>query len=354
MRTFRSGITFPVLFAMTPRQALVVALEAAVGVLLLLYATFLASNRRERSKASLLLAGLCAAIAVMMGANLLLQMLGWQVFADLTLFVDLLTPPLVLGLVQQAARPPPPLRKLDLAHLTPAIVGLTVWKAGLVSSMDLYVIGCWSLYLAWASRSFARRRDAYGSADARRLLAAVLGFSGLVLALRGLLAFQATANGSFLRAGAYLAVLGVCLVAACLILFAALGRVRLLAAWPAPLPHDAQLAGLEDRLQAALGARIFLDPNLSLNGLATTLGAPSRLVSRLINERYGLNVAAFLNRCRVEAAAQRLLAEPDLPIKTVMYDSGFVSKSIFNAEFQRRMGASPTAYRRQGADARRT
>jgi AraC-like DNA-binding protein len=336
---------------MTPLEAGAVGLEAAVGVLLLLYATFLASNRRDRSPATLLLAAFCAAIAVMMGANLLLQLTGRPVFTDIALFVDLLAPALVLGLVQQSRSPPPPLTARAALNVLPAVAGLALWKLGPLPSMDPYVIGCWSLYLGAAIWSFVRRRAAYGSQATRRLLTALLGSATAVLGLRVLMAIQATAQGSFLSSAPYVAVLVLCLAAACLILFAALsrapGRSGLLATYAAAPARVAELEGLEDRLQAALAARIFLDPRLTLEGLAAALDAPPRLVSRLINERHGLNVAAFLNRRRIEVAAGLLLAEPERPIKTVMYDAGFVSKSLFNAAFQRQMGVSPSEFRRR-------
>jgi AraC-like DNA-binding protein len=336
---------------MTPLAALAVGLEAAVGVLLLLYASFLASNRRDRSAASLLLAALCAAIAVTMGSNLMVQTLGWPVFTDISLFVDLLAPALVLGLVRQARSPPPRLGPVAWLNVLPAAAGLAAWKASRIAAMDPYVIGCWAAYLGWAAWSFARHRAAYGSAATRRLLIAVLGFSTAVLGLRVLLALQASAQGSFLHSTAYLAVLSICLAAACLILFAALssgpGRSGLFARYAAGPGREAELESLEARLQAALAARIFLDPNLTLEGLAQALEAPPRLVSRLINARHGSNVAAFLNRRRVEVAAELLLAAPDQPIKAVMYDAGFVSKSLFNAEFQRQMGVSPSVFRQR-------
>jgi AraC-like DNA-binding protein len=243
------------------------------------------------------------------------------------------------------------LRPVAALNVLPAVVGLAAWKASRLAAMDPYVIGCWALYLAWAAASFVRHRAAYGSPATRRLLVAVLGFSTVVLALRVLLALQASSEGSFLHSRAYFVVLCVCLAAACLVLFAALrsgpGRSGLLARYAAGPEQAAELDSLEARLQAALAAKIFLDPRLGLDGLAQALEAPPRLVSRLINERHGSNVAAFLNRRRVELAAELLLARSDRPIKTVMYDAGFTSKSLFNAEFQRCMGLSPSEYRRR-------
>jgi AraC-like DNA-binding protein len=60
----------------------------------------------------------------------------------------------------------------------------------------------------------------------------------------------------------------------------------------------------------------------------------------------GANVSAYLNRRRVEYAADALLKRSD-PITTIMYDSGFGSKSAFQREFRKRFSMSPSEYRRQ-------
>jgi AraC-like DNA-binding protein len=72
---------------------------------------------------------------------------------------------------------------------------------------------------------------------------------------------------------------------------------------------------------------------------------PARQVSQLVNARFKTNVSAFINQHRVQEAARLLCEEPDKPIKVVMFESGFKSKSIFNREFQRRMGKSPSEHR---------
>jgi AraC-like DNA-binding protein len=75
----------------------------------------------------------------------------------------------------------------------------------------------------------------------------------------------------------------------------------------------------------------FLDPDFSLAELAAVLAAPSRQVSQLVNARHAMNVATYINRQRVQRAAQ-LLASSDKPIKAILFESGFRSKSIFNRE----------------------
>ncbi len=75
-------------------------------------------------------------------------------------------------------------------------------------------------------------------------------------------------------------------------------------------------------------------------------------MSQLINARYGMNVAAYMNFWRARTAARLLVESPEKPIKIVMHEAGFRSKSIFNREFQRHFAKSPGEYREAGAGAR--
>lgn len=98
----------------------------------------------------------------------------------------------------------------------------------------------------------------------------------------------------------------------------------------------------------------YLDPDLTLAELAQILGVLPRNVSQLVNGRFGINVSSYLNQLRVEEAARLLEELPDKPIKAVMFESGFKSKSVFNREFQHRKCASPTDFRntRKGSSVR--
>jgi AraC-like DNA-binding protein len=54
----------------------------------------------------------------------------------------------------------------------------------------------------------------------------------------------------------------------------------------------------------------------------------------------------YINQRRAAFAAE-LLAASDKPIKVIMFESGFRSKSTFNREFQRCFSRSPSEFRRQ-------
>ncbi|MCO5732643.1 AraC family transcriptional regulator [Rhizobium sp. SSA_523] len=111
----------------------------------------------------------------------------------------------------------------------------------------------------------------------------------------------------------------------------------------APLSDD-DAAALA-RISAALEAdALFAQENLSLARLARKAGMPARDVSALINRATGLNVSQYVNNRRIGEAC-RLLQDTDKPLMTVMFDSGFSTKSNFNREFRRVTGQSPSQWR---------
>lgn len=108
----------------------------------------------------------------------------------------------------------------------------------------------------------------------------------------------------------------------------------------------------------AIGARIarameekqlYLNPELTIDELASAVGSTSRMVSQTINSGFGKNFFDYVNTYRI-AMAQRLFQEntdPKLTVLEVMYQAGFNSKSSFNTQFRIRTGTTPSAYLRQ-------
>ncbi|MEO7757404.1 MAG: helix-turn-helix transcriptional regulator, partial [Dokdonella sp.] len=109
---------------------------------------------------------------------------------------------------------------------------------------------------------------------------------------------------------------------------------------------QASLARLRARMERE---QPFLDPELTIRGLAHQMGMGQRDLSRLINQQLGVHFFDFVNRYRVEHAAV-LLCDPahqDANILDIAYRSGFNTKSSFNAAFGKHLGTTPTALRRQ-------
>lgn len=94
--------------------------------------------------------------------------------------------------------------------------------------------------------------------------------------------------------------------------------------------------------------QLYRDHNLTLQRLARKAGIPARLLSQAVNGVCGRNLSQFINDFRV-AEACRLLENADIPITTLTYDAGFLTKSNFNREFRRVTGVSPTEWRARRA-----
>jgi AraC-like DNA-binding protein len=108
----------------------------------------------------------------------------------------------------------------------------------------------------------------------------------------------------------------------------------------------AQLGRLKEHMEQA---EPYLDPDLTIQNLATQLHLPVREVSTLINHHLGQHFFDFVNEYRI-LKAMRLLADNTHPQPTVLeilYAVGFNSKSSFNTGFKKYTGLTPTQYRSQ-------
>ncbi len=94
----------------------------------------------------------------------------------------------------------------------------------------------------------------------------------------------------------------------------------------------------------------YLNANLSLNQLAKQMGISPRDLSFVINHGFGMNFFDFVGDYRIRHATGLLgLREEGKTILTVMYESGFNSKSVFNTAFKQKTGMTPTQYRNQNS-----
>lgn len=106
-------------------------------------------------------------------------------------------------------------------------------------------------------------------------------------------------------------------------------------------------AGRSDIERLMLDDKPYLDPNLSLEALAEMLGMKKRDVSQIINEEMNLSFHDYINRERINHAKQIMSgSDPKITVLEVLYQSGFNSKSSFNAAFKKQSSQTPTEYRR--------
>jgi AraC-like DNA-binding protein len=101
-------------------------------------------------------------------------------------------------------------------------------------------------------------------------------------------------------------------------------------------------------LQLMENEKIYLDDELSLPKLASLMSLSPNDLSYLINEGFNENFFQFINKYRVEEAKKLLLSDKyaHLNILGLAFESGFGSKSTFNATFKKMTGLSPSEFQK--------
>lgn len=89
--------------------------------------------------------------------------------------------------------------------------------------------------------------------------------------------------------------------------------------------------------------KLYLDPDLSLSQLSRKMMIPVKQLSIAINRVTHENVSRYINRARISAAQDALMAGET--ITSAMLSSGFNTKSNFNREFLRVAGKNPSDWR---------
>ena len=92
--------------------------------------------------------------------------------------------------------------------------------------------------------------------------------------------------------------------------------------------------------------KLYLNPHLSLNDLASAAGTNKTYISTFINSR-GKTFYDYVNEYRIAEACRILDTSSErLSMADVATRSGFNSMSTFNRYFLRIKGVSPSAYYR--------
>jgi AraC-like DNA-binding protein len=103
----------------------------------------------------------------------------------------------------------------------------------------------------------------------------------------------------------------------------------------------------EDLEQFMEEKKPYLDPDLSLKGLAQDLNLNDRDLSKVINNNIGLRFFDYVNKYRIQDATSLIENPPDpkMTILEIMYDVGFNSKSSFNTAFRKFTGITPSEFK---------
>ena len=92
----------------------------------------------------------------------------------------------------------------------------------------------------------------------------------------------------------------------------------------------------------------YLDADLTLQQLASSLEIPSHHLSRVVNEKFGYHFFDFINHYRVEEVKIKI-SDPkfqNYSFLGVAYECGFNSKSAFNRVFKKTTGLTPSEYQK--------
>ncbi len=116
---------------------------------------------------------------------------------------------------------------------------------------------------------------------------------------------------------------------------------------PARVPAAIDLATAQATVAAYMRAhKPYLNPSLTLPELAAELQLPPHVLSRIINEGFGLNFFDFINAHRVEEVKQ-LMTSPQARQYTLLalaLEVGFNSKTAFNRAFKKHTDQTPSAF----------
>ncbi|MBE0393426.1 helix-turn-helix domain-containing protein [Flavobacterium sp. PL002] len=108
---------------------------------------------------------------------------------------------------------------------------------------------------------------------------------------------------------------------------------------------EKQLDEYEEKLYFFMSeSKIFLDIDLSLGKLSKELKIPKYHLTQLLSLRLGTNFNQFINSYRIKYACNILLKDKDIRLETLIFQSGFNSKSSFNRNFKTITGKTPTEY----------
>lgn len=103
---------------------------------------------------------------------------------------------------------------------------------------------------------------------------------------------------------------------------------------------------LQRMIKAMETDQLFKDPELTLDKLADEIECPGRHVSQIINDQLNQNFFDFVNRYRIEEARKLIREKPEYTMLAIAYESGFNSKSSFNAAFKKYSGQTPTEFKK--------
>jgi AraC-like DNA-binding protein len=104
---------------------------------------------------------------------------------------------------------------------------------------------------------------------------------------------------------------------------------------------DAVIARVKELMEMEY---LYLDENLSLQSLSSTLGITTHQLSEILNVKLNKTFRSYINTYRIMAAKRMLLENEDISILQAALSCGFNSKNTFNIAFHTQEGMTPTEF----------
>lgn len=94
----------------------------------------------------------------------------------------------------------------------------------------------------------------------------------------------------------------------------------------------------------------YLEPDFSLNDAARQIDCSPVQTSQIINRYFGKSFVQLCQDLRIQTAQELLRTRPEsFSILDIALESGFNSKSVFNAAFKKQVGETPSSWRAREA-----
>jgi AraC-like DNA-binding protein len=111
-----------------------------------------------------------------------------------------------------------------------------------------------------------------------------------------------------------------------------------------------------DNIAARLSAYMksekpYVDPSISLDTLSQKLNVSSKNLSQAMHSSLHQSFYDYINTYRIEEIKKRMNDSKyqNLTLLALAYDTGFNSKSVFNAAFKKHAGMTPKEYKRRNS-----
>ena len=109
--------------------------------------------------------------------------------------------------------------------------------------------------------------------------------------------------------------------------------------------QDIQIFPFCKKLQEYMeNERIYLNPRLTLNDVATAIGTNRTYLSEYLNNNLNTTFYEYVNGFRVQEACSLLIADERKSLSEIAELSGFNSLSTFNRAFVKKTGETPARY----------